>query len=290
MRISKEHAIYEMSKENKAVAHCQSGDTVVFETCDCFHDTVKCETDVVSSVDFDRVNPATGPLYIEGAEEGDLLKVDILSINLDTQGAIVAAPGLGRLANFIEKEQTVIGKISGDTVQALGREIPVNKMIGVIGTAPEGESVSTGTPCDHGGNMDCIEIREGISLYLPVNVKGALLAMGDLHACMGDGEVMGAGLEIAGEVEVRVEVIKDKKLPTPLIETEDKIMSLASREIMEEAADLAIINMAQLLTEKTSLSLEEAGMLLSMVGNLKVCQVVNPNKTMRMELEKKYFE
>ncbi|HHT25499.1 MAG TPA: acetamidase [Clostridiaceae bacterium] len=290
MRISKEHAIYEMSKENKAVARCQSGDTVIFETCDCFHDTVKSETDVVSSVDFDRVNPATGPLYIEDAEVGDLLKVDILSIKLDVQGAVVAAPGLGRLANLIEKEQTVIGKISGDTIKALNREIPVNKMIGVIGTTPKDEAVSTGTPHDHGGNMDCIEIREGISLYLPVNAEGALLAMGDLHACMGDGEVMGSGLEIAGEVEVRVEVVKDKKLPTPFIETEDKVITLASRETMEEAGDLVIRNMAQLLTEKTALSLEEAGILLSMAGNLKVCQVVNPNKTMRMELDKKYFD
>ena len=209
MRISKEHAIYAMSKENKAVLRCQSGDTVVFETCDCFHDTVRHEADVVSSVDFDRVNPATGPLYIEGADVDDLLKVDILSITVDTQGAVVAAPGLGRLADLIEKEQTAIGKISGDKVVILGRELPVNKMIGVIGTAPDGEAISTGTPHDHGGNMDCAEVREGVSLYLPVCVEGALLAMGDLHACMGDGEVMGCGLEVAGEVTVRVEVVKE---------------------------------------------------------------------------------
>lgn len=289
MRISSLNVIYEMSKDHEPVLTCQSGDTVIFETCDCFHDTVKSEADLVSGIDFNRVNPATGPLYIEGAKAGDLLKVDILSIKIDSFGAVVASPGLGRLEKYIAKEQTVIGEIDGDVVKVLGREVPVNKMVGVIGTAPAGDPVPTGVPHDHGGNMDCAVIAEGASLYLPVNTPGALLSMGDLHACMADGEVMGSGLEIAGEVEVRVEVIKDKKLPTPFVETQDKYITLASRPTMEEASDLAILNMANLLVEKTDLNFEEAGMLLSLAGNLRVCQVVDPNMTMRMEVEKKYF-
>lgn len=276
-----------MHRNNPAVTRCRSGDTVVFETCDCFHDSVRSETDLVSGVDFSRINPATGPLYVEGAEAGDLLRVDILSIRLDSRGAIVSAPGLGRLADLIGKEQTVIGEVSGDSIRILGRELPVRKMVGVIGTAPAGEGVPTGSPHDHGGNLDCTEIREGASLYLPVEVEGALLAMGDLHAGMGDGEIMGAGLEIAGEVEVRVEVVKNRKLPTPFIETSEQVMTLASGESMEEAAERAIRNMADYLTQTTKLSLEEAGMLLSMAGDLRVCQIVNPNVTMRMELDRR---
>lgn len=289
MRISRQHVIYQMHRDNPAVARCRSGDKVIFETCDCFHDSVRSETDLVSGVDFSRINPATGPLHVEGAEVGDLLKVDILSIRLASQGAIVSAPGLGRLADLIVKELTVIGEVTGDSIRILSRELPVRKMVGVIGTAPAGEGVPTGSPHDHGGNLDCTEIREGVSLYLPVQVEGALLAMGDLHASMGDGEVMGAGLEIAGEVEVRVEVVKDRELPTPFIETADRVMTLASGECMEEAADLAIRNMAAYLTQTTELSLEEAGMLLSMAGDLRVCQIVNPNVTMRLELDKRYL-
>lgn len=289
MRISKEHTIYVMDKGNKAIAKAKSGDVVVFETCDCFHDSIRTESDTVSGIDFDHVNPATGPLYVEGAKVGDVLKVDILKIDLNDQGAMVAAPGMGRIVDRITEEETIICKIKDGYALFKDIEIPINKMIGVIGTAPEGEGIPTGSPHDHGGNMDCIMIKEGVSLYLPVNVEGGLLAIGDLHAAMGDGEIIGAALEIAGEVKVRVTVVKDFKYKLPLIETKDKWITLGSRKTMEEASDLAINNMVDLILDKTELTVNQAGMLLSMVGNLRVCQIVDPNMTMRMELDKKYL-
>lgn len=133
-------------------------------------------------------------------------------------------------------------------------------------------------------------IKEGVSLYLPVNVEGGLLAMGDLHAAMGDGEVMGAGLEIAGEVTVEVEVLKDFDFKLPLIETEDKWMTLGSRKTMEESSDLAINNMVDLIVKKTDFNVHQAGMLLSIAGDLRVCQIVDPNMTMRMEIKKEYLK
>lgn len=290
MRISKEHAIYIMDKANKAVAKAKSGDRVVFETCDCFHDSIKVESDTISAIDFDHVNPATGPLYVEDAKVGDVLRVDILRIDVASQGAIVAAPGMGRIIDRVKNEETAICKIIDGYADFKGIKLPLNKMIGVIGTAPAGEGIPTGSPHDHGGNLDCAMIKEGVSLYLPVNVEGALLAIGDLHAVMGDGEIIGAGLEIAGEVEVRVTVIKDFKYKLPLIETEDKWITLGSRKTMEEASDLAISNMVDIILDKTDLTENQAGMLLSMVGSLRVCQIVDPNMTMRMELEKKYLE
>ncbi len=290
MRIKREHTIYLMNKTNKPAAYAKSGDRVIFETCDCFHDTIKTKEDTISGIDFDHVNPATGPLYIEGAEVGDVLQVNIIRIDIGKQGIEVAAPGMGRLADQITKEETLVCEIEGDFAKCLGFEIPLNKMIGVIGTAPEGEGIPTGTPHDHGGNMDCSQIKEGVSLYLPVNVEGALLAMGDLHAAMGDGEIMGAGLEISGEVEVEVNVIKDFNYKLPIIETKDKWITIGSRATMEEASDLAIKNMVDLMLDKTDLTINQVGMLLSMAGNLKVCQVVDPNMTMRMEVDKRYFK
>ncbi len=286
MRITSDKTIFSMDKNNEPVLKAKSGDSIVFETCDCFSDVIVTENDLVSGIDFNRVNPATGPLYIEGAEPGDVLKVDIIRIDINDQGAVVTAPGLGRLSDNIEYEETVIGKIQGDFLDYEGIKIPINKMIGVIGTAPLEEGISTGTPHDHGGNMDCKMIKEGVSLYLPVNVKGGLLALGDLHAAMGDGEIMGSGMEIAGEVEVKVEVLKDFDYGLPLIETKDKWITLGSRKTMEEASDLAIKNMVDLIMKRTDLTMNQAGMLLSIAGNLKVCQVVDPNMTMRMEIDK----
>ncbi len=286
MRISSDKIIFKMDQTNVPALSVASGSTVVFETLDCFSNTVLSDTDLVSAIDFDQVNPATGPLFIEGAEVGDILKVSIEKIALAKQGAIVTAPGLGRLAEQIDSEETVICPVSQTHVDYKGIQIPLRKMIGVIGTAPAGEGINTGTPHDHGGNLDTTRMAEGAILYLPVNVEGALLAMGDLHATMGDGEIMGAGLEIAGEVTVTVDVLKDVKLPLPLIETDDLWVTLGSRETMAAASQVAIDNMVSLIQEKSNLTLNQAGMLLSLAGDLHTSQVVNPNVTVRMELAK----
>lgn len=285
-RISREHVIYEMNKENEPVLTVESGTTVVFETQDCFSGEVQSEKDTVSDIDFSKVNPATGPLYVEGAEVGDTLKVTLNRMEIDNKGSVLTAPGLGMLADGIEKEETAMGEISEEGTLYKGFNIPLTKMVGVIGTAPAGEGVNTGTPHDHGGNLDTTLLTEGATLYLPVNTPGALLAMGDMHASMADGEIMGSGMEVAGEIEVTVEVIKDSKLPLPFVETDEVYATLASRETMEEATKAAINNMVDVLMDKTDLTFNQAGMFLSLAGDLKVSQVVNPNKTMRVEVKK----
>ncbi|MEY8291724.1 acetamidase/formamidase family protein [Carnobacteriaceae bacterium 52-44] len=285
-RISREHVIYEMNKENEPVLTVESGTTVVFETQDCFSGEVQSEKDTVSDIDFSKVNPATGPLYVEGAEVGDTLKVTLNRMEIDNKGSVLTAPGLGMLADGIEKEETAMGEISEEGTLYKGFNIPLTKMVGVIGTAPAGEGVNTGTPHDHGGNLDTTLLTEGATLYLPVNTPGALLAMGDMHSSMADGEIMGSGMEVAGEIEVTVEVIKDSKLPLPFVETDEVYATLASRETMEEATKAAINNMVDVLMDKTDLTFNQAGMFLSLAGDLKVSQVVNPNKTMRVEVKK----
>ena len=286
VRVSKEQVIFEMNKENKAAASVDSGTTVVFETLDCFSGEVQSENDTVSDIDFSKVNPATGPLYVNDAKVGDTLKVTIKRIDIDDKGAVLTAPGLGLLSEGIEKEETAIAEITEDMTVYKGFNIPLTKMVGVIGTAPAGEGVNTGTPHDHGGNLDTTLLGEGATLYLPVNVDGALLAMGDMHSSMGDGEIMGSGLEVAGEIEVSVEVLKDSDLPLPFIETDELYVTLASRETMEDASKLALNHMVDFITKKTDLTFNQAGMFLSMAGDLKVSQAVNPNKTMRVEVRK----
>ena len=290
MKIEKTQLIFSMDEKNAPVARAKSGDKVSFITCDCFSDMVQKETDLISEIDWNRINPATGPLFVEGAEPGDVLKVEILEISIGKQGAMIAAPDVGLLGDQITKEQTMIVPIKDE--KAYFKDIPLDltPMIGVIGTAPAGEAVATGTPDDHGGNMDCTQIKAGNTLYLPVNVEGALLAIGDLHAAMGDGEIMGSGVEIAGEVDVRVEVLKDFSYETPMIESDEAWISLASEKTMEDAAKRATANMAEFLQKELGLTLNEAGMLLSAAGELRICQVVDPNVTLRMEFPKKYMK
>lgn len=285
-KLTSDKVIFAMSKENEPALSVDSGEKVVFETMDCFSGEVCSAEDTVSNIDFAKVNPATGPLFVNGAEVGDTLKVTINRIKVDEQGVILTAPGLGLLADGIKQEETVIVEVTDEVAKYKGLNIPLRKMVGVIGTAPAGEPVNTGTPHDHGGNLDTISISEGATIYLPVNVEGALLAMGDMHAAMGDGEIMGAGLEVAGEIEVEVEVLKDAQFPLPFIETEKLYITLGSRETMEEASQLALNNMVQFLQTKTDLTFNQAGMFLSMAGDLKVSQAVNPNKTMRVEVQK----
>ena len=116
-------------------------------------------------------------------------------------------------------------------------------MVGVIGVAPESGAVSTMTPMNHGGNMDCTRIEAGCSLYLPVKAPGALLAMGDLHAIMGDGEVGNCGVEIGGRVTVRVHVLKGLALEYPMIRNSQKWITVAYGETLDEAGDKAVLQM-----------------------------------------------
>jgi amidase len=291
IRLSNENTIFFMDKANVPIASCQSGDTVIFETKDCFSDQITNEEQALTSIDFNRVNPATGPLYVEGARRGDMLEIEILDIKVGKQGVMTAAPGLGALGESLNSPTTKLFPIEGDdVVYSTGLRLPLQPMIGVIGTAPPGEPINNGTPGPHGGNLDTKDIKPGTTVYLPVEVDGALLALGDLHAAMGDGEILICGVEIAGTVTLKVNVKKERMFPLPALKTDTHFMTIASAETLDAAAVQATKNMATFLANRTALSIEEAGMLLSGAGDLYVSQIVNPLKTARFSLALHYFE
>ncbi|MFO3666461.1 acetamidase/formamidase family protein [Anaerococcus kampingiae] len=290
IKIDTNMVIYAMDKDNKEAARAKSGDRIRFETLDCFSCEVTSEDQELSGVDFDKVNPATGPLFVEGAMPGDVLKVTIEKIEVVDQGLSMVEKGLGRLGDKIDMPKARMVDVKGDRAYFRGLEFPLNKMVGVIGTAPAGEAIPTGAPHDHGGNMDCTQVKEGAILYLPVNVEGALLALGDLHAAMGDGEVGGCALEINGAVELKVEVVKDFAYKTPMIDVDNKYITIGSRKSIDEASDLALANMADLIMKKTDLDFYDTNMLMTMAVDLISCQVVNPNMTMRAEISKDIFK
>ena len=277
--------IHIMSGENLPVAHAKSGDTVCFETLDCFGCQIKSEDQLLEKIDWSNINPATGPLFIEDAQPGDVLKVEILDIALDDHGVMIDGPSHGVTGQAVTEETTKIFPVRDGLVQFNEKlHFPINPMIGVIGTAPAGAGVDTGTPGAHGGNMDCTRIGAGATLYLPVNIEGALLAMGDLHARMGDGEVEVCGVEIAGAVTVKVTVVKNCGLPTPFLVNNEIAAAIYSAESLDDAAVGATMSMHSFLTKELGMDAHEAGMLLSVTGDLRICQIVDPEKTCRMEI------
>lgn len=288
--IKKEQAIYAMDKNNTPAASVNSGDRIVFETYDCFTNQIQSESQPVSKLDWNQINPATGPVYVEGAKPGDVLEVVIEKIDIGDTVTLMTGPELGVLGDELTEMSIKQAKILNNLIQfSENIEIPLNKMIGVIGTAPIGEAISCGIPDVHGGNMDTTDITEGTTLYLPVHVEGALLALGDCHAAMGDGEVSVCGGEVPAEVTVRVRVLKNCPIPTPFLIRDGHLSTIASKLTLDEAAVDATKNMVKTVLTYTSLKKDEAIHLLSLAGNLKISQIVDPNKTARMELPIRYL-
>lgn len=291
LKIGKEHVNDHMSRDLTPAAVCKSGDMVVFETRDCYDDCVISEERPLGEREDALENPATGPLFIEGASAGDVLKVEILDIVLRSYGVMRSSTSAGAFVGTYETREARIFDLSGgEIVFDEHLTLPVTPMIGVIGTAPQEGSIPNSTPGAHGGNMDCKKIGKGSTLYLPVCTDGALLSMGDLHALMGDGEVFICGMETAGEITVRVTVLKASELPTPFLVTGERVMTIQSAQTLDEASALASRKMFAWIQSAFSMDALRAGMLMSLQADLAVCQIVDPLQTVRCELSRDILE
>lgn len=279
LRITKEHKIGIMDRQNPPAAICGSGDTVVFETLDCADGAVTRTGERDYAGKYLR-NPATGPLCVRGAKPGDLLRVRILDIKMADWGFMGTGFGCDCFRTIQGEAALRTFDISDGTVHLGGKTFPVSPMIGVIGVAPDGAGIDTVTPLHHGGNMDCTMIGIGADVYFPVSVEGALLALGDLHAAMGDGEVFQYGLEVAGEVTVRVDVIKNDVLRMPAVTRDGVLAVIASGDDLTQCSELAVTQMYDILVAH-GWDRTEAGYLMSMKCDLAVCQTVDPKVTVR---------
>ena len=263
MKIIENNRIFAFDAKNECVAEVMDGETVLFRTHDCFDNQLSEEGTCISALNWDRINPATGPVYVQNAKAGDVLKVEI-----------------------VKRIQVEDGKVHFTDKLVFD----ITPMIGVIGVAPENGSVNCGTPGCHGGNMDNKRIKVGASLYFPVFHDGAIFSLGDVHAAMGDGEVMVSGVEISADVKVRLSVIKGIHIETPMLENEELCGVIYSHEEIEKAIFHAVRIMNERVQENLGLSLNEAGMLLSAVGDLRFCQVVDPERTVMMCVPKKIMK
>ncbi|HLE13116.1 MAG TPA: acetamidase/formamidase family protein [Anaerolineales bacterium] len=289
--IPRDRVFFAFRPDLKPIAEVEQGEEVVLHTHDCFEGQIQRTTDLVDELDWGHVNPATGPIFIKGAKPGDVLRVDLLELQVGEQASMVTIPGEGALGDVITEMETAILRLEGDQIVFKDKvRVPKRPMIGVIGVAPASGEVPNGTPGPHGGNMDCTLVTAGNSVYFTVGVDGALFGAGDLHAAMGDGEIVVCGAETSGSVRFKAEVVPLPGLPTPFIETKDLVSTIFSAPTVDEAANGAIHRMAQFLTDFARIPLNDAGMLMSLVGQLKFCQVVDPLKTVRFEFPKAVLE
>jgi len=290
MKITTDKVVFSLDKNNPPVAAVEAPAVLTFETKDCFSNQLREPGDTLDRFDWDATNPATGPVFVNGAEPGDTLKVTIEKIDIDAKGTVCVLENEGTLAHIISESRVRIVEIE-DCCAVFTPEIriPVKPMIGVIGVAPAG-GVGCGTPGHHGGNMDNTMVAEGATLYFPVAVPGALLAMGDVHAVMGDGEVGVTGLEIPAEITVAVELIKGKAPEYPVLENEECFSIIVSKETVDEATVRATELMHEFLLERMNMESYDIIMMMSLVGNVEICQIVDPLKTVRFVFPKKYMD
>ncbi len=277
--------VYTFSRHHPPRLRVPDGSRLEIETCDCFENQLQHPEDTLTTLDWNRVNPATGPIFVEGAEPGDALAVTIEAITVNDQGVLVAGHDFGVLASKFDALHSRLVPVRRGRVLFDDRlSLPVRPMIGVIGVAPGGDPVNCGTPGTHGGNMDTTLIAPGATVYFPVAVPGALFALGDLHAAMGDGEISGAGVEVAGQVTLHLSVRKDLSLAGPVVATPEGLAAIASAPTLDDAANQAVRDLAEVLFPRLGLSWQELAYLSSIAGSLQICQVVDPLKTARFLL------
>jgi acetamidase/formamidase len=286
----------------KPVLTVEPGAVVTVETHDAFEGKIVSETDKPSAIlNFPYLNPQTGPIAVRGARKGDCLAVRILSIaprGPQPVGTTCLIPEFGGLVGTAQTAmlnaplQEKVRKVRVDEQGVYWSDritLPYEPFIGTIGTSPEIEAISSLQPDYHGGNMDLPDVAPGAVIYLPVNSDGALLYLGDCHAVQGDGELCGVALEIPATVVLQVDLISDSPIAWPRLENERFIMTIGSARPLEDAARIAYRELVRWVDALTGMGEDEAYMLLTMCGKVRLGNMVDPKYTIGASIDKKYL-
>ena len=285
---------------HKPVLRIADGDTVITTTVDARGQDASGERVTP------RGNPQTGPFYVEGAEPGDTLVIELDRLVPNrTYGftRTMVAPNVvdpdyvpqlpwplsvdQELAEWyvdaeawkatLVKPQTKLGKL----------ELPLDPMIGCFGVAPpRGQAISCGTSAEHGGNMDYRGFVEGVTVYFPVFIPGALFHIGDGHAVQGDGEIVGTGIEISFDVQFTVRLLKAKRTHWPRGENAETIFTAGNARPLDQAAQHATTEMLRWLTEDYGLDAVGANILMGQCVEYDLGNMFDPAYTMVCKMRK----
>jgi acetamidase/formamidase len=259
----------------------------------------------IANLDFGRINPVCGPVFIDGAEPGDVLKVTLLSFKPSGWGWTANIPGFGLLADEFPEAALHLWTYEPSLAPALfGRwaKVPLKPFTGTIGVAPAAPGLHSIVPPRRvGGNMDVRDIAEGTELYLPVEVAGALFSVGDTHAAQGDGEVCGTAIESPMQVALRFELLRETPLAFPRFTTPGPVtrhLDSSGYEVatgigpdLMEAARGAVRSMVDFLGARRGMAAVDAYMLCSVCGDLRISEIVDvPNWTVSFYLPRVVFD
>lgn len=279
--------IYRFDRANKPALKCELPATVVVETIDSWNNQVKSEQDVLDQLDYNIMNPCTGPIYFKGVVPGDVLEIKINKIQCNSPGSALCIPNEGVCGELVDKPSTHIFHFSKDHVLEMknGLKKQLIPMIGVIGLTPADSTPLTMESGNYGGNLDSTLIKEGATVYLPVQVEGGLLAVGDLHVQQGDGESFTTGLEVSGQVELIIRVRKDLKIDSAFVKVNSKLSSMVSDTSVESSLRNAMAKFIQMIVDNGKVDRTEAGVLCGLFGDLGICQIADdPLRTAKLTL------
>ena len=271
------------------------GETIAVETIDASGGQLHSNStlDDLKLLDFEKVNPVTGPIYIEGAEPGDAVKISFLGFSPSGWGWTANIPGFGLLAEDFPDAALHLWTYDADLSQAAAfaafGKVPLKPFVGTIGLVPAEPGLHSVVPPRRvGGNLDIRDNAVGTQLYLPVEVAGGLLSLGDTHAAQGDGEVCGTAIESPMDVEIKVDLVKNANFEFPRLQTDGPVTSHIDQlgyqittgigpDLMQAARD-AVRQMVDWLCKDVQMSAVDAYMLASVAGDLRISEIVDmPN-------------
>jgi len=286
------------SRDRTPVYHGEPGETLEMETQEASGGKLHVDSSVadLSRLSPDTANPVTGPIYIEGAQPGDLLEVTLLGFDLSSWGWTAIIPGFGLLLEDFSQPWLRISEIKkGIVCFGDGLELPAQPFPGTIGVAANEETPLAAIPPHRcGGNLDCRDVVEGASLFLPVEVPGALFSLGDTHAAQGGGEVCGTAIEAPMRVQLRFTLHKGRGREGLFLTSSASTSFSGKRKIhitlgvapdLVGAARQAVSRMIDWLVKTWSLAPEVAYAWCSVRGDLRIAQIVNlPSYTVQFSM------
>jgi len=268
-KISKDHVVRTFDATHPPVARVQPGEVFVMETNDRFRDWNDGK-----KWPMEQITVMTGPVFVEGAQPGQVLTVDILDIR-PTQGFgyVITIPGYGAFKDQVEFRKKIV-PIEGNQVHYSDKiTLPFAPNVSKIGLAPANGSQPSNASGAFGGQLSNSQLGPGSTIYLPVLVEGGLLTIEDVHAKMGDGEIAGSAVEIAAEVTMRCGIAGELKLSHPLVVTPKEVLTMGEGETVETAVRMALDELTHLLMERTGTDITEAAMLVSIAADLRISEM-----------------
>lgn len=302
--IHRHHAHYGWDNLIEPVLEVAPGETLTFETVDASGGQLSAASTVesVATLDFSKVNPVTGPVRVLGAEPGDALSVKLLEFKPSGWGWTANIPGFGLLAQDFPDPHLKTWRFEGETAEfADGIQVPLKAFPGTIGLAPaEPGHHSVVPPRACGGNLDIRDLGAGSTLFLPVQVEGALFSIGDTHAAQGDGEVCGTAIESPMEVTLQFDLLKGANLNAPQFQTAGPVTrhldgkgyyvtTGVGPDLMDASKD-AVRAMIEHLSKHYGLLPEDAYLLCSVACDLRISEIVDmPNWVVSLYLPLQLF-